>query len=379
MASRVRAPNIVTADEDARATARERAEEALMRAAQSDGGDRALVMEIERELVDGLLMREDAREATCASATNAKRRKLAGYLAIQHGVEALSVGEGKKERVVWVKPEGWTMEAMGKRIEEYASDATSATSGDASSSGASAVAAVKSPTKVIRVKSKTTNTSPPGDIEALSRGMGAMKVQKEASTQTTEQREEAYRVARERIFGAQGDGNDNAEDASRSNTPRAQSPRLSEAQSNGEGVVVFERNRGKALKKNARADSFDPDFARPRNPRPSAPPLPPGQPLAPPQMPVPMPVPMPMRPGVLLAPGPGLVPVHFPPQYGALGPGMVPMQHFGVPLGMPMPHPIPNAQFAPPSMNPPWTQPQSHVMYHPHQGGDDAPPHRGDS
>ena len=47
MASRD-APNIVTPDVDATATARERAEEALMLAAQSDGGDRALVMEIER-------------------------------------------------------------------------------------------------------------------------------------------------------------------------------------------------------------------------------------------------------------------------------------------------------------------------------------------
>ena len=373
MASRD-APAIVTHDDDATATARERAEEALMRAAQSDGGDRALVMEIERELVEGLLMREDAREATCASATNAKRRKLARYLAIQHGVKALSVGGGKKERVVWVKDEGWTMEAMGKRIEEYASDVTPATSGDASSSEAAAVAAVKSPTKVIRVKSKATNTSPPGDIDTISRGMGALKVQKEASTQTTEQREEAYRVARERIFGVQGDGNDDAEVASRSNTPRAQSPRLSEAQPNGEGVIVFERNRGKALKKNARADSFDPDFARPRNPRPSAPPLPPGQSPAQPQMPMPMLVPIPMRPGVLLAPGPGLVPVHFPPQYGAPGPGMVPIQHFGMPPGMPMQHAIPNAQFAPPSMNPPWIQPQSHMMYHPHQDGGDAPP-----
>ena len=374
MASRD-APAIVTRDDDATATARERAEEALMRAAQSDGGDRALVMEIERELVEGLLMREDAREATCASATNAKRRKLARYLAIQHGVEALSVGGGKKERVVWVKHEGWTMEAMGKRIEEYASDATPATSGDASSSEAAAVAAVKSPTKVIRVKSKATNTSPPGDIDAISRGMSALKVQKEASTQTTEQREEAYRVARERIFGVQGDGNEDAEDASRSNTPRAQSPRLSEAQPNGEGVIVFERNRGKALKKNARADSFDPDF-RPRGQRgagrgvssssSAAPPLPPGQPpvLFHPGMHMPLP-----------PHAPHMVPM--PPHFGARmpyapAPVMMPPRFVAPPT---MPQPIPSAQFAPsPHVNPHWV-PQPHTMqpqpmYPPHQGGD---------
>ena len=344
------------------------ADDALNAAVNDESGDRALVTRIERELVEWLETREGAREATCATATNARRRKFARRLATHHGVETKSIGEGKDERVVWVKPDGWTMDAMGERIGERESEPSSS----------SAAAAKPQTKKVIRVKSKATNTSPPGDIDALSREVDAMRMKatKEASTQTTEQREEAYRVARQRIFGVEGDGNDNLMDDSRSLTPRAQSPRLDEAQSSGsDGVIGFERNRGKALKKNSVADSFDPDF-RPRGQRgagrgvssssSAAPPLPPGQPpvLFHPGMHMPLP-----------PHAPHMVPM--PPHFGARmpyapAPVMMPPRFVAPPT---MPQPIPSAQFAPsPHVNPHWV-PQPHTMqpqpmYPPHQGGD---------
>ena len=121
-------------------------------------------------------------------------------------------------------------------------------------------------------------------------------------TRTAEEREEEYRLARERIFGVEGEG-EGAEEETRGSVrgdASAVSASASASSSGGESgrgmsanAPAFTPRGGKATMKNKLMDLFDPDFRRaPRGAGAgvSAPPRPAG----PPPMP-PMPPPMPPR------------------------------------------------------------------------------------
>ena len=339
-------------------------ESAALTDERTRSGERERASSDEREV-------NDVERSTNACATtraleggrNGRGRKIAARRGAgrRDARRAISLVDGVDERDVSVNSAGMSPNAHGDAMAN-AVDARGETT-EKNGEG-------KNAATVIRVKSKSAATASAAasgardGVRALVRDMGSMRVAKEAATQTTEEREEAYRAARERIFGFDGDGEGGEgggiDAERRAETPRSGSPRLPE-QTSSDATTTTERSKNKAVKKNRMADSFDPDFRR-RAP-PAQPPLPPGRP--------------PMQMGMFVQPMPQFVPphfvpgLHFVPQPMPAPPGM----HFApfMPMPMPMPQPIahlPTAQFAVPHPNANWFVPPGMPMPPPHHSGD---------